>query len=160
LLIAAIRRLERWRLGLDVEFPEYDAYRRRPARIRASVITAIAAAGAVFAGVALADGVSHGRASTEPVTTPPRPGVAQSGVPSASHRSSTVTHATTSDRPSPARVLHTGGDETIAPSKGVGHLQPHGSGAEAVGGHAIRAAQQVDTRHASSIPSTAIAGAA
>jgi hypothetical protein len=160
LIIAAIRRLERWRLGLDVEFPEYDAYRRRPARIRASAITAIAAAGAVVAGVALADGLSHGRASTEPVTTSPRPGVARAGTPSASHRSSTVTHGARSGRSSPPRRLHTGRDEAIAPSNGLGHGQPARLVAVALSGDAIGAAQQVDTRHASSIPSTAIAGAA
>jgi hypothetical protein len=160
LIIAAIRRLERWRLGLDVEFPEYDAYRRRPARIRASAITAVVAAGAVVAGVALADGLSHDRASTEPVTAPRQPSAAHAGTPSASHRSSTVTHGTRSGRSAPSRVLHTSGDEMIAPSYGLGHGQAARLAAQAVGGAAIGAAQQVDTRHASSIPSTAIAGAA
>jgi hypothetical protein len=158
--MAVVNRVERWRLGLDVEFPEYNAYWRRPARIRASAIAALVAAGAVIAAIALTGGLSHSRASTEPVTTPPRPGVAPAPTRSVSHRSATVTHGTATGRPSSPLGLYTGRGDTTAPSNEPGQTAAALPVTAVVLRTAIPAVQQVDTRHTSPIPSTAIAGAA
>jgi len=153
--MTTIDRVGRWRLGLDAEFPEYDAYRRRRARIS----------------VALADGLAHGEASTEPVTPAPNSGSAPgpataptssalARTPSAYHRSSMATHGSaTGLAPSP-RSLRTWCADLTTTSNGPGEADAASALIAAFARTAIPAAQQVDTRHTSAIPSTAMAAAA
>jgi len=178
LVMTAIDRVGRWRLGLDAEFPEYDAYRRRPARIRIAVLTALAAAAAAVVAVALADGLAHGEASTEPVTPAPSSGGAPAPAPTSSapsaptssapsaatlsayHRSSMATHGSATGLASSPRSLHTWRADLTTPSNSAGETDVASELIAAFARTAIPAAQQVDTRHTSAIPSTAIAAAA
>ncbi|HEU0238969.1 MAG TPA: hypothetical protein VFR11_06765 [Micromonosporaceae bacterium] len=67
-------RFDRWRLGLDVEFAEYDAYRHQTRyRTRASAIAAFALLAIVVTGIVLLVGVARGSAAVQPVGTAPSP---------------------------------------------------------------------------------------
>ena len=67
-------RFDRWRLGLDVEFAEYDAYRHQTRyRTRASAIAAFALLAIVVTGIVLLVGIASGSAAVQPVSTAPSP---------------------------------------------------------------------------------------
>jgi len=130
-------RFDRWRLGLDVEFAEYDAYRHQTRyRTRASAIAAFALLAIVVTGIVLLVGIASGSAAVQPVSTAPSPA-----------------SAATPETPEPSEPSET--PEPSEPSDLAG-------GRVGTADAAVREgpASWADTRHSHSIPSTPIPGAA
>jgi len=75
--VDVVSRFDRWRLGLDVEFAEYDAYRRQARyRTRASAIAVFALLAIVVTGIVLLIGIASGEAAVQPVSPAPSPDTA------------------------------------------------------------------------------------
>jgi hypothetical protein len=166
-----VHRSDAWLYGLDQEYPEYDAYRRRPRRIaRAVGFTMVAAERVVAATVGLRGALANRwaqRPHSDKRSATSRPGSAGTarrpgtgGRTGPAHRVQLrdVDPASRTHLPSSSRS-----DVPDPPGSVVGRPSiPAGSGPAALPGPdgAATSATTPDTRHTSAIPSTFAPGAA
>ncbi len=164
---AIVRRSDAWLYGLDQEYPEYDAYHRRPRRIaRAVGVTVVAAESLAAATVRLCDGLANRWAqrpnSDKRSATPrrdPSAGVPRGGSGRAQHvRRRDFDPPTRRDLPNSSRS-----DVSDPPGSAVDRPPGQAEGALAAlpGPDGVATdATTPDTRHTSAIPSTFAPGAA